>query len=78
MSALPPKADIAEREWYVRFVPKADIGSSRLKILPSPLLGTRRCCGSSVSGRSLQQKFGEAVRHIDHHEMPARHLMTMP
>jgi hypothetical protein len=21
MSALPPKADIAEREWHVRFVP---------------------------------------------------------
>ena len=25
MSALPPKADIAERECHVRFVPKADI-----------------------------------------------------
>jgi hypothetical protein len=25
MSALPPKADIAERNWDVRFVPKADI-----------------------------------------------------
>ena len=25
VSALPPKADIAERGWYVRFVPKADI-----------------------------------------------------
>jgi hypothetical protein len=24
MSALPPKADIAERDWDVRFVPKAD------------------------------------------------------
>jgi len=22
MSALPPKADIAERDWHVRFVPK--------------------------------------------------------
>jgi len=27
MSALPPKADIAERDWYVRFVPKADMGT---------------------------------------------------
>jgi len=27
MSALPPKADIAESEWHVRFVPKADIRS---------------------------------------------------
>ena len=25
MSALPPKADIAESDWDVRFVPKADI-----------------------------------------------------
>jgi hypothetical protein len=25
MSALPPKADIAERRWIVRFVPKADM-----------------------------------------------------
>ena len=25
MSALPPKADIAERDWNVRFVPKADM-----------------------------------------------------
>jgi hypothetical protein len=30
MSALPPKADIAERECHVRFVPKADIGSIHL------------------------------------------------
>jgi hypothetical protein len=26
MSALPPKADIAERDPHVRFVPEADIG----------------------------------------------------
>jgi hypothetical protein len=25
MSAIPPKADIAERDRHVRFVPKADI-----------------------------------------------------
>jgi hypothetical protein len=25
MSALPPKPDIAERDWHVRFVPKADM-----------------------------------------------------
>ena len=25
MSALPPKADIAERDWHVRYVAKADI-----------------------------------------------------
>jgi hypothetical protein len=27
MSALPPKADIAECDRHVRFVPKADIGA---------------------------------------------------
>ena len=27
MSALPPKADITERDWNVCFVPKADIGA---------------------------------------------------
>jgi hypothetical protein len=27
MSALPPKADIAERDYHVRFVPIADIGT---------------------------------------------------
>jgi hypothetical protein len=27
MSALPPIADIGERNWDVRFVPKADIGT---------------------------------------------------
>jgi hypothetical protein len=25
ISALPPKADIVERDWHVRFVPKADM-----------------------------------------------------
>jgi hypothetical protein len=25
MSALPPKADIRQGDWHVRFVPKADI-----------------------------------------------------
>jgi hypothetical protein len=28
MSALPPIADIAESDWHVRFVPKADIGTN--------------------------------------------------
>src|SRR5262245_21031864 len=28
VSALPPKADVAERDWHVRFVPKADITTS--------------------------------------------------
>jgi len=30
MSGLPPKADIAESDWDVRFVPKADIAPALL------------------------------------------------
>jgi len=29
MSALPPKADIRQRDWNVRFVPKADMCNYR-------------------------------------------------
>jgi hypothetical protein len=34
MSALPPKADIGGREFDVRFVPKADIGSAPNAFVP--------------------------------------------
>jgi hypothetical protein len=33
MSAIPPKADIAERGWHVRLVPKADIVEHRGNVL---------------------------------------------
>jgi hypothetical protein len=32
MSALPPKADIGERDRNVRFVPKGDIGRRQLDV----------------------------------------------
>ena len=32
MSAIPPKADIAERRCHVRFVPKADISLGRASV----------------------------------------------
>jgi hypothetical protein len=38
MSALPPKADIAERDRGVRFVPKADIRSTFPSLVPSMTL----------------------------------------
>jgi hypothetical protein len=37
MSALPPKADIAEYAWEVRFVPKADIGTITVSAIPEEL-----------------------------------------
>jgi hypothetical protein len=52
MSALPPKADIAERHWDVRNVPKADMAgnASALWILFRLLLnaGRRRSAVSPV------------------------------
>jgi hypothetical protein len=44
MSALPPKADIAERQFDVRFVPKADIG----RLIRSP---HRRVRATSLAHR---------------------------
>jgi hypothetical protein len=41
MSALPPKADIAERDCHVRFVPKADILQCiRVGFRPRPATAT--------------------------------------
>jgi hypothetical protein len=36
MSALPPKADIPESDWHVRFVPEADIDESRQRHFAAP------------------------------------------
>jgi hypothetical protein len=44
MSALPPKADIAERDHHVRFVPKADI----------PRCGKRRCYSITSSMAAIK------------------------
>ena len=33
MSALPPKADIAERDRHVRFVPKADVSRWSIRLI---------------------------------------------
>jgi hypothetical protein len=46
MSALPPKADIAECDGDVRFVPKADIGPNQLideDYVPAPGMKQRIC-----------------------------------
>jgi hypothetical protein len=38
MSALPPIADIRQREWHVRYVPKADIILRRAAVYSAPSL----------------------------------------
>jgi len=48
MSALPPKADIAERDRDVRFVPKADILRRSKVILYSITSSVRPRSGSGI------------------------------
>jgi hypothetical protein len=50
MSALPPKADVAEHDWDVRLVPKADISLD-----PSLVSATEQ-------GGMIPCKFGEGTR----------------
>jgi hypothetical protein len=53
MSALPSKADIAERRRHVRFVPKADIlrcGKKRRYSITSSAATSRVCCALSREG----------------------------
>jgi hypothetical protein len=45
MSALPPKADIAERDRHVRFVPKADSWSAAILSLFDHLVGSNQQTG---------------------------------
>ena len=42
MSALPPKADIRQPEWHVRYVPIADIGAVRIAVMTPKPPGRRR------------------------------------
>src|SRR5262249_44204919 len=51
MSALPPKADIAERDRHVRFVPIADIGS---------LLANRPVGSSRSRLQGVARRFGQS------------------
>jgi hypothetical protein len=49
MSALPPKADMAQHDRDVRFVPKADIRSVSLK-------WRAHCCRASPALQRLREK----------------------
>jgi len=69
MSALPPKADIAERDRHVRFVPKADIlhcGRDRRYSITSSVRA------SNPSGTLRPSAF--AVRIFDNHLVLGRRL----
>ena len=71
MSALPPKADIAERDRHVRFVPKADIRRcgrdwrySMTSLVP-PCQDPRYRLKASRSGLSVCQLGGAGVCWIN-------------
>jgi hypothetical protein len=59
MSALPPKANIAESNWHVRFVPKADMAArARCALFP------RKWERSNVGSTKPRHEFCSYVSRI--------------
>ena len=56
MSALPPKADIPESDWHVRFVPKADIAHRHLDITAADWNVFRTHLGVTIDSLSLADR----------------------
>jgi len=62
-SAIPPKADIAERDRHVRFVPKADIDAAdkedERRFVGAPAVGRRekrpRCTHATPTGHPVNR-----------------------
>jgi hypothetical protein len=52
MSALPPKADIAEHNWDVRFVPTTDIERPGLLCITAPVAAAVACAMITASAAS--------------------------
>src|SRR6516164_5262470 len=74
-SALPQKADIAESDWHVRFVPKADMKSfddlvgerSRAGPLAMPSLRSIPMCRNGVSHNLERMRTALSVRRVASH-----------
>jgi hypothetical protein len=62
MSALPPKADMVQRDRHVRFVPKADIGTSLVCQLLDHLVG-------AGEQRGRQALNSPAIRVLQHEHL---------
>src|SRR5262249_4285264 len=59
MSALPPRSDIRQREWHVRYVPLADIAAVRRT--SDPDLDTRRIASTAFPSVSPNAHAGRSV-----------------
>jgi hypothetical protein len=60
MSALPPKADIAGRQFDVRFVPKADIRMLKCPVWGVPLAA--KASASALFDSHMPQKMSISLR----------------
>jgi uncharacterized protein with GYD domain len=70
MSALPPKADIHQRDHHVRFVPKADIdapdkGHERRFVVSAPSVGRRQHQRTQQSGKTTMATYVVLARFTD-------------
>src|SRR5215471_18663771 len=72
MSALPPKADIAESDRDVRFVPKADLPMSRAPfgIFPASILSCGLMAEELTYKTEAAAGYDRAFAHITTHFVP--------
>jgi hypothetical protein len=74
MSALPPKADIAERNWDVRFVPKADVSKrSKAEAIRSP----RRRARAGRNGEAERPRGPELDEEIEFRRLHHREVDSL-
>ena len=73
MSALPPKADIAERDWYGRFVPKAEITNCYNRTASAVTVGGNfgNCVNRRGSLSSPSVWLRRGLRDRERHRLPA-------
>jgi hypothetical protein len=74
MSALPPKADIAESDWHVRHVPKADI--SQVRVGPAYRRGPD-CLDWSPAHWRRESAMSDIAHGKSETQSPQAHLIQM-
>ena len=74
MSALPPKADIVERDRHVRFVPKADIRSQIPLWTARPIFFVRPDHDRRQSGHECEHQ-SDTSKNVNHRKNFSEHGM---